>query len=168
MAGIQQSDVERRVDMPFTYCRIDPGPVPKRFGRLLVRIHADCDEMLCRPKLRGVQSVSPGPGPDAPLICRVADDRIVAIVSRYADAEAALKAAQAAFCDGYPEATKVMLTAANEFASARHQRDSQFLHSLPGDGTIPVATITKFGLSYTEVHRLLGGLGPANGRWVGM
>lgn len=133
---------------------------------MLLEIHHDCDEAVCCPKRRGLQCVAPEVHSYPPPICHVPDDRISAAVTRYTRAQSTLHAARESLHTQHQDSNQRMLTAIADFAAARRRRDALFLRALPDDDTIPVATITKFGITYAEVYRLVRGLGSAKATWI--
>ncbi|WP_040830359.1 hypothetical protein [Nocardia jiangxiensis] len=146
------------VEVPFLYCRIDPGPISAALGRMLAHIHRHCEEDTCRAKQRGRQATKLDgaltPVPD----CRVPRDQIAAVVARVTAARATLQAAEVALRAGERDATTAMIAASIEFVAARRARDVMVRQALPADGTVPVWIITLFGLSLHELRRLVPGL----------
>ncbi|MBY8858640.1 hypothetical protein K7711_19330 [Nocardia sp. CA2R105] len=150
------------VEVPYEYCRIDPGPVPEPVGRILLDLHHHCDERSCRAKQRGQQGITCDSASSPVPECQVPEERVALVVDRVVAADIALQMAKHALRPGKEEASAEMITATAEFASARRLRDALFLAGLPDDGTVPASMVRAFGMSLREVRRLVPGLRARN------
>ncbi|MBY8863805.1 hypothetical protein K7711_45590 [Nocardia sp. CA2R105] len=146
------------VDVPYEYCRIDPGPVPEPVGRILLDLHHYCDEGSCRAKQRGRQGITYDSASEPAPKYRVPEEQIALVVDRVVAADIRLQVAKSALRAGQGETYAEMIAATADFASARRLRDALFLAGLPDDGTVPALTIRAFGMSLREVRRLVPGL----------
>ncbi|MFF3569224.1 hypothetical protein ACFYXQ_15750 [Nocardia jiangxiensis] len=146
------------VDVPYEYCRIDPGPVPEPVGRILLDLHHYCDARSCRVKQRGQQGIADDAASKPVPECRAPEEQITLVVDRVVAADIALQMAKHALRTGKGEASAEMIAATAEFASARRLRDALFLAGLPDDSTVPASMVRAFGISLRELRRLIPGL----------
>ncbi|MFF3573867.1 hypothetical protein [Nocardia jiangxiensis] len=152
------------MEVPFEYCRVDPGPVPEPVGRILLDLHHYCDERSCRAKQRGQQGITYDAASNPVPECRVPEERIALVVDRVVAADIALQMAKHALRTEQAEASAEMIAATAEVASARRERDALFLYGLPDDGTVPASMVRAFGMSLREVRRLVPVCVPASHR----
>lgn len=143
------------VEMPWRYCRIDPGPVSQGFGHMLVMVHGGCDKQVCRAAQRAWHALLGDPPVPPVPECAVPDEQIATAVGRTILHYDELQSAQFAMRAGQLGAETAMRAALTAVRVARRDRNVLFLRALPGDGTIPLSIITRFGMSLREI-RLLG------------
>ncbi|MEG8179257.1 hypothetical protein GZH49_12035 [Nocardia terpenica] len=136
------------------YCRIDPGAVSVELAHVLARVHRACSHERCCPARRAHAALTGSASP--PPICRVPDHAIARAVERVNTSRAAVRALRVRLTTGDTGTVPEFAAALAQRALASRSRDLLFLAALPGDGTVPSATLAAFGLTARDLVRLTG------------